>query len=442
MRRSIAAFFVASLFVVLIAPLARAAPTEVHVRIEGEIETVFEGPLLTDVHRVKAANDSQWRRCNGVTALTPLKVPGVVPTSASSDAMRIVSESFDGLWYSQWEDYFVERWGPDAQGVGDSEYWGVLVNNAFTDVGGCQYQLDGGDEVLWVYDAFGDRPRLMLYPADYPGGSLPGTVTATLNQPFEIEVDAWTSSNEVAPPPSPTRSMTPYLGAEVAPVETGVEGFQKVDVSSPKTVVTDADGKATVTFTEPGWHRIKATDVAGGVETAIRSNRLDVCVPEPPQTDCGAPPPDAVVRVPPPPLPGEVEEEAKGDKGEGPEGQPPTGDSQGGASGQTPLVAGPPVADAGRVRLRLAQLNRSRLARGMVGVSWRVLDAGVGIGRWTIASRRLGRKGARWVRRATGGDRSSATVRLPAGAHELRLTVRDILERSSSTPLGRVRVPR
>jgi hypothetical protein len=435
MRRSIAAFLVASFFVVLATHPAQAAPTQVHVRIEGKTETIFEGPVQTDVHMVKGSNDSLWRRCNGVTGLNPSVAPGVVPTSASSDAMRIIGETFDGRWYTQWEDYFIERWGPDAQEVSSSEYWGVLVNNAFTDVGGCQYRLDGADEVLWVYDAFHDKPRLVLYPADYSGGALPESATATLNQPFEIEVDAWTSSNEGTPPPSPTRSTTPYLGAEVAPVETNVKGFQKTDVASSKTVVTDANGRAGITFTDPGWHRIKATDVAGSTEVAVRSNRLDVCVPQPPASGCGAPPSDAAVRVPPHPIPGEIEAATKEDPKEG---QPPEGGSQGGASGQSPAAA-----DARQVQLQSPRLDRSRIARGLVKVSWQVLDWGVGIDRWTVASKRLARKGERWVSRASGRARTSATIRLPAGAtYKLRLTVIDILGRGSSVPIGKVRVPR
>jgi hypothetical protein len=432
MRSSIAAFLVATFLVVLPAPLALAAPTQVHVRIEGKAETIFEGLVLTDVHRVRDANDTQWRRCNGITALNPSIAPAVVPTSASSDAMRIVGETFDGLWYGQWEDYFIERWGPDAQGVGSFEYWGLVVNNAFTDVGGCQYQLDAGDEILWVYDAFHDRPRLVLYPASYSGGALPQSATATLSQPFEIEVDAWTSSNEGTPPPAPTRSTTPYPGAEVAPVETGAKGFQKADVASPKTVVTDANGRASITFTEPGWHRIKATDVAGPTEIAIRSNRLDVCVPQPPASGCGTPPADAVMRTPPPLLSGEAEEE----------GKPPASVPTGPTGGQPQHPAGLVVTQAKAVQLRSLRLDRSRIGRGLIRVTWRVLDAGVGIRGWAIASRKLGRGGGRWVRRASGADRTSATVRLPAGAaYELRLTVVDALGRGSSTRIGKIQVP-
>ena len=434
MRRPIATFLVAS-FVLLAVPIAQAAPTQVHVRVEGKTETLFEGPILTDAHKVKAANDSVWRRCNGATALNPSATPGVVPTAATSDAMRILGETFDGRWYSQWEDYFVERWGPDAQDVAAAEYWGLLVNNAFTDVGGCQHQLDGGDEVLWVYDAFDGRPRLLLYPADYSGGALPQTVTATLNQPFEVEVDSWSSSNEGVPPPSPTRSTNSYPGAEVAPVETGVDGFQKVDVASPETVVTGADGRAGITFTEPGWQRIKATDVVASTEVAVRSNRLDICVPQPPAADCGPLPSDAATRMPPPPEPDELEEEEEKD----PDEAEPAGSG-------SPQGAPPPqslsVTDAGPVRLGSPRLDRSAVARGLVKVSWRVLDAGAGIAKWTIAAKRLARRDGPWMIKARGRERTSATVRLSAGAlYKLRLTVTDALGRTSTTPIGKVQIP-
>ncbi|HYJ22743.1 MAG TPA: DUF4430 domain-containing protein [Solirubrobacterales bacterium] len=445
MRNAVATFAVAVLALTVAAPLAAAAPTQVNVRIEGKAETLFEGPILTDVHRVKASSDTKWRRCDGVNVNAPLnKVPGVVPTAAGSDAMRIASLDFDAQWYNQYEDYFLKRWGPDAQDVGENEYWGILVNNVFTAVGGCQYQLDGGDEVLWIYDAFDGRERLALYPAGYSGGATPLTATATLNQPFAVEVDTWEGYNEGSPPPTPTRTTTPYEGAEVAPVITNGQGFQKVDTASAATVVSGADGKASVTFTTSGWHRIKATDVGVGEDAAIRSNRLDVCVPEPPATDCGPLRADAQVRTPPPPVAGEVDGEGGEEQ---PGGEQPGGGGAGAGSSPAPgpsaLPAGPPAPRPGQVRLQHPGLDRSRLARGLVGVSWKVLDPGSGISRWTIASRTLGRKGARWIDRASGSGGTAATLRLPRGAgYRLRLSVVDALGRVATAPLGRVQVPR
>lgn len=172
-------------------PGAAPAATEVEVRIEGREETLFEGPVLVEPHRVKASSDSRFRKCNGINPLDPWNtVPAPVPTSVSADAMRILGLDFDGQWYKQYQDYFVTRWGPDGQDVAEYAYWGIVVNNVFTNVGGCQYQLDAGDEVLWIYDAFRGRKRLSLYPASYAGGALPLTATATVDAPFEVEVDS------------------------------------------------------------------------------------------------------------------------------------------------------------------------------------------------------------------------------------------------------------
>lgn len=453
MRGSIAAA-AAAFFLLIVAIPAVAAPTQVSVRIEGKTETIFEGPVLAEPHRVRDVDDSQWRRCNGVTATSSLKVPSVVPTSASSDAMRIAGESFDARWFGQWEDYYVERWGPDLEDLLALEYWGVLVNNVYTSVGGCQYPLDGGDEVVWAYDAFHGRPRLLLYPVGYAGGAVQATATATLDQPFEVVVNSWLTYNEGSPPPAPTRSTTPYVGAEVAPVETGPKGFQRVDLASPKTVVTGADGKATIVFTEPGWHRIKATDTAADKETAIRSNRLDVCVPQPPATGCGALPADALARTPPAMIDGEAEVADGGDPGGA--GNPGGGDpgSGGGLSGGSQSSGGGSQAasggqaaarpgDSAQVRLRLLPLDRSRLDRGLVRASWRVLDPGAGIAGWTVASKAADRRGARWVQRARGRGETATTVRLPAGSTQLlRLTVTDARGESTGAALGRVVVPR
>src|SRR5215203_670235 len=265
MSKSLATLSVAFIFIFLIAPSAGATPAEVNVRIEGETETVFEGPVLTDGHNVKAAGDLEapgWgRRCNGLNnGANPS--PGPTPTAAAADAMATLGEGFDGDWYGSgsFEDYFITQWGPERQDVGEGDYWGLVVNNVFTSIGGCQYQLDTGDEVLWVYDAFDGRPQLLLYPGDYSGGSVELTAEATLGVPFEVSVVQWGDECCTStPPPSPTRSTSPFGGAEVGPVVSTVRGFERIDTASAETVETDADGTATITFDEPGWHRIKAT---------------------------------------------------------------------------------------------------------------------------------------------------------------------------------------
>lgn len=282
---------------------AEAAPVTVNVRIEGKTETLFEGPVSVTPHGVKATSDTVERRCDGINKLDPWNtVPNPTPTSSSVDAMSLIGESFDGQWYPGYDDYFIKRFGPDAEKEGKS--WGIVVNNVFTNVGGCQYQLDAGDEVLMAFNAFEFRPILALFPAGYTGGSRPLTATATLGQPFEVEVDSYEDDAEDTPPAHPERAGSSGLaGVDVSPVITNSNnGFEKVDVENPATVKTDSHGKASITFNTSGWHRIKATVPATRLgateEEAIRSNRLDICVPAVGQTGCGPLPAEDEVRVP------------------------------------------------------------------------------------------------------------------------------------------------
>ena len=191
MRIRLATLGVASPILILLAQAApvQAAPTLLNVRIEGQSETLFEGPILTEGHEVEASSDTQERPCDG-TNNGAHRTPGPTPTAASVDAIGLIGETFDGKWYPGYDDYFITRWGPDEQSATEGAYWGILVNNVFTSVGGCQYELGAGNEVLWVYNAFSDRPFLALFPvaAGYTSGARPLTATAELGKPFEVEV--------------------------------------------------------------------------------------------------------------------------------------------------------------------------------------------------------------------------------------------------------------
>jgi hypothetical protein len=290
--RAIGTAIVALLCLALAAPGAGATPTEVKVRIEGSGKTLFEGPILTEGHDVRASSDVAFRPCDG-TNNGAHPVPGATPTAASVDAMAIVGEDFDGEWYSGYDDYFITRWGPDHES--GSAFWGVLVNGAFTSVGGCQFANHAGDEVLWAFDAFGSRPFLRLAAAadssPAPGPALP-TAAVEEDEPLALSVKSFTGAMDGAP-----ESIQPVGGASVAPVVTDSEsGYQEVETGDPSTVTTVADGSASVSFSTPGWHRLKAAK--GGY---VRSNRLDVCVEPLGGGSCGPLPADAQVRTPPSP---------------------------------------------------------------------------------------------------------------------------------------------
>jgi hypothetical protein len=325
MRSSIATFVAASLITIAITSVAQATPAQVNVRIEGKTKTLFEGPILTEGHDVhssepdgNAGEDTKEHACDGVNSLDPENVsPGSTPTAASVDAMELIgeTETMAGQWYSGFNDYFIKRWGAEEENSEhEGKSWGILVNNVYTDVGGCQYQLHTGDEVLWIFNAFQSRPILGLFAANqhYSSGIRPLTATAQLGQPFEVEVAAYDDDSEDQPPAGPERTSEntkPYAGAEIAPVQTSEKGFETVQRESPETVTTNSEGKTSITFSTLGWHRIEAgtplkpltkEEEEHGVipeEEAIRSNRLDVCVPAAGETGCGEPPAEDRVRA-------------------------------------------------------------------------------------------------------------------------------------------------
>jgi uncharacterized protein DUF4430 len=477
MRTAIATLVVALTSIAILAPASPAAPTEVNVRIEGKTETLFEGPILTEGHNVRATGDDKapeaGRRCDGLNNHAH-PTPGPTPTAAGADAMAILGEGFDGDWYAApYEDYFITQWGPDRQSNAAAEYWGLVVNDVFTSVGGCQYQLGTGDEVLWAYDAFSNRPRLLLYPGDYSGGALRLTAEAQLGAPFGVEVDAWSGFHEGTPTNPPPRSSEAFAGAVVAPVVESAAGFEEVDADSAATVTTGADGRASISFAGAGWHRIKATRIVAGKETVIRSNRLDVCVAATLGEGCGPLPADDLVRSPSPDdAGGEGPGDGGGESGPGgdPEGGAPAqgepglggegaGPEGGAGSGEPAGVAAPAASPAGRaarpgpcpasgapaiprVSIVPGALDRKRLGEGLLGVTWRVRNAGPGIAGWQICARPLGNAQARYLPRASGRTGTSATVRLSKGAaYRMRIVFTDALGRSSSLDLGRVRVP-
>lgn len=334
---------------------------EVNVRIEGKTKTIFEGPIWTEGHDVHSsepdggnpAEDTAEHPCDGINSLDPENIaPGPTPTAASVDAMETIGETeeMDGQWYPGFNDYFVKQWGAEEENAEhEGKSWGILVNNVYTDVGGCQWQLHTGDEVLWIYNAFQSRPILGLFASGehYSSGVRPLTATAELDRPFAVEVDAYDDDAEDQPPATPTRTSEntkPYEGAQVAPVQTSAKGFETVQRESAETVTTNGEGKASITFTTPGWHRIMAgtplrtlteeEEEYGAIpeEEAIRSNRLDVCVPAPGETGCGEPPAEDRVRTPPRYL-RKGEEGQPEDKEQSPESPTGTVTNTGGGSG-------------------------------------------------------------------------------------------------------------
>lgn len=322
---------------------ALAAPTELTVRVEGKEKTLFEGPILTEGHQIRAASDSQVRPCDATNNHAhPEAMP--TPTAAAADAMELTGQAWDGNWFNGYDDYYLTQFGTDHEDLGAGQYWGVLVNGVFTPVGGCQYGDRAGDEVLWAYDAFSGRKFLWLAaagdPTVAPRTPLP-TAYVEVDQPLSLLVESYEGGGS---PPERAEGIT------VAPVQTEAgTGDQTVEVDDPSAVVTDSQGSAEVTFDTPGWHRIKAQKEAG----FIRSNRLDVCVEPAGGGGCGPLPADAALRTPPRYLdepgggqePGGGNEEPGGGKEEPEGGGKAGGDGKGGGD-TTPTSPGPKAPSA------------------------------------------------------------------------------------------------
>lgn len=386
----------ATIIAVGLAPAAApAAPSEQRVRIEGATATLFEGPIRTDGHAIRASSDNRSRPCGSQGSSSP------TPTAAADDAMRLTGQRFDGTWGSH-QDYFVTRFGPDGQQAGSAAYWGIIVNGIYSSVGGCQYRLSPGDSTLWLYDAFNARPLLRL---DGPNPAAIGEGTANveggpsvapvqqrfsvgLHQPFPVSVQRSTTRGDVGAP----GARGPAVGVAVVPVITDAGGRQTVVHGGEGATATAADGSATLRWGTPGWKRIKADG-----DGFVRSNRLDVCVLDAVGGDCGPPPADSELRAAPATtLPSPT-----------PEGGSGSGSLVDGSAKAAPKVTlGPSTVSGLRV-------TTDGHASGLVNVRWTV--GGSPLQGWRIESRTKGRKRARWKRVASGREETTAMLDLPVG---------------------------
>ena len=241
---------------VALTAVSPAAATVVNVRIEGRTATLFEGPVQTTGRNVQAVSEQATgtiHRCDGTNnGANPGRV--ATPTASAVDAMSIAGQGFEGRWNANIEDYFVRGFGPDLE-TGPA-YWGVLVGDNLTSVGGCQTALGEQATVLWAYDAFSGRPFLRLTGAE--------TATPGVAQAYQV------TQSGGSPKPIAEAGLT----------------------SSPAATITGGSGSFSVTFPGDGWYRLKSDGAR-----FIRSNRVYVCVGA-----CGPAPADAQVRVPPTPV--------------------------------------------------------------------------------------------------------------------------------------------
>jgi len=218
------------------APAALAAPASVNLRIEGETSTVFEGPVTSDGHVVRPATGAA-RLCDGTNGGANSQ-PGPTPTSTLDDGARLGTFAWDGDYFDSFDDYLVNRIGPDS--ANNSQFFGQYVNSQPSQVGGCQEIVRTGDEVLWAFDAFSKSNVLKLT----------GPTTGRTDQPVTVKVTEGTN------------------GAAL-------------DGATVRGSTTGPDGTVSLTFPDPGVYRLKAER-----PDAVRSNALAVCIDPPGVESC------------------------------------------------------------------------------------------------------------------------------------------------------------
>jgi hypothetical protein len=142
---------------VLAAVPATAAAIKVNVRVEGQSRTLLERNVDTFAHDV-TGDASGPHKCDGTNGGAST-TPGPTLTGAFDDAARKESLSWAGTWNSSFEDFLIDRVGPDS--ATSSQFWGTVLNFRDTDVGGCQQKVVAGDQVLIAFDSFG-KTKLRL----------------------------------------------------------------------------------------------------------------------------------------------------------------------------------------------------------------------------------------------------------------------------------------
>jgi hypothetical protein len=255
---------------------AAAAPITVNLRVEGSTKTLYEGPVSTEGETFQTPTGEALHEAphpcdyadNGHSENSKHEVftnggtPTGTPTSALHHAALSAGLAFNAEWSTEYGDFLVTQVGPDInQEIEPFSYWGLYVNDLYAPVGGCQYALAPGNEVLWAYG-----------PGFTHVLSLSAPQTVNVGTAFTVHIiDARTGS--------PVSGAT--IGEDIGGTTTPISASQ-----------TNAEGNATVTLSQVGTVMLKAT-----APESVRSNALTVSVGLP---TCACAPP--VIRAPKAPM--------------------------------------------------------------------------------------------------------------------------------------------
>jgi hypothetical protein len=262
-RRSLpvlAGVFVGLLVAVISCATSLAAPVTVELRVEGSTKTLFEGSVSTeaipDPPGITSSKGGAFP-CdfteNGEHA-EGFGTVAATPTAALYDAAIANHLEFAAAWSTSLKDFLVTQVGPDKEGGPPNyEAWGYAVNYTTANVGGCQFQLAPGSEVLWAYNYFNLHHLL----------SLSGPTSVDAGTPFTVHVVDGQTGQPV----------------EKASIGEVVDGVANTIPGSP---TTDAAGNTTIVLAHAGTVALKATE-----PESVRSNALTICVHNGNDGTCG-----------------------------------------------------------------------------------------------------------------------------------------------------------
>ncbi|MFJ8223568.1 DUF4430 domain-containing protein [Streptomyces griseus] len=126
------------------------APVRVTVTVQGPDGLIFQKKVFTWGHDVTTATGGT-HKCDGTNGSPhATKVP--TPTAALDHAAKRNGFTWDGTWYASFDDFSVDT----VKGVsgGGSAYWSISVNGTPTPVGGCQFEIENGDQVAFTWTSF------------------------------------------------------------------------------------------------------------------------------------------------------------------------------------------------------------------------------------------------------------------------------------------------
>jgi hypothetical protein len=204
-------------------------------------------------------------------------------TSAGGALELATKGDWEGTWSAKYSDYEVISIDslsfPFEESSPANYYWSFWRDNLFEEVGICEAELEGNDQVLFVPSCYGAS----CPPAPTGLLGIQAPADAEVGKPTLITVERYNAKGE----PSPLAGAT-------------------VSGAGASSAATDAEGHTTLTFSGDGTYTLRATGPAGEEPQSVPGETL-ICAHTGDDGTCGTPAPSstapALVTGPPAPHP-------------------------------------------------------------------------------------------------------------------------------------------